>query len=426
MEEIRYIHAADLHLDAPFQGISRETAQGAQLKNMLREATFAALDNLVVLCEREKPDFLVLAGDIYNQEECGIRAQLELRRACRRLEKAGVRVFIVHGNHDPLSSRFSQMDWPKNVFIFGPDIQRVPLEKNGEVAALVQGLSHSGPQVAENLALRFERDPDSDAFQLGILHCSVDGDQKTDRYAPCSLEDLKKSGLDAWALGHAHWPRVLCEEPFIAYPGSAQGLNIKETGPRGCFMVKAARGEDGWKCEKEFAPLAPVLWEKATLDLENVEGIDAVEQKLGDLLDEYRNRADASTTGAIFRIRLEGRTALDAMLRKEEVQRELIRFMGHQAYGQPAIWIRDFEVETSPARSRDEYLRRDDILGETARVAKKLLEDGDERAEMLKTALEPLFAHIHLKKVLPAPDQEQTRKIIVQAESLCQDLLEKR
>ena len=35
MKQIRYIHAADLHLDAPFRGISRET--GDQLARILKE-----------------------------------------------------------------------------------------------------------------------------------------------------------------------------------------------------------------------------------------------------------------------------------------------------------------------------------------------------------------------------------------------------
>ena len=68
MDGIRYIHAADLHLDTPFQGLSRTASQGAHLARLLQEATFKAMERLFRLCESDKPDFLILAGDVYNEE----------------------------------------------------------------------------------------------------------------------------------------------------------------------------------------------------------------------------------------------------------------------------------------------------------------------------------------------------------------------
>ena len=49
-----------------------------------------------------------------------------------------------------------------------------------------------------------------------MLHCSVEGSPTQDRYAPCSLDDLRAAGLDAWALGHVHERRILARHPFIA------------------------------------------------------------------------------------------------------------------------------------------------------------------------------------------------------------------
>ena len=96
MDGIRYIHAADLHLDTPFQGLSRTAAQGGHLARLLLEATFKAMDRLFRLCESDKPDFLILAGDVYNEENHSVKAQLRLCDGCRRLRDAGVRVFLAH------------------------------------------------------------------------------------------------------------------------------------------------------------------------------------------------------------------------------------------------------------------------------------------------------------------------------------------
>ena len=221
MDAIRYIHAADLHLDTPFQGLSRETAQGGHLARLLHDATFTALERLFGFCEAEKPDFLVLAGDIYNQENYSVKAQLRLRDGCERLNRLGIRVFLAHGNHDPLDSRLNAVEWPDNVTVFGPEPERHLLEKDGRPLAVVHGISHARAREGRNLARFFQRDARYDCFQLGVLHCTVEGESKADRYAPCSLDDLKSAGLDAWALGHVHERRVLSEAPFIAYPGNA-------------------------------------------------------------------------------------------------------------------------------------------------------------------------------------------------------------
>ena len=239
MDAIRYIHAADLHLDTPFQGLSREVAQEGALARLLQEATFTALDRLFGFCEAEKPDFLVLAGDIYNQENYSVKAQLRLRDGCRRLQQAGIRVFLAHGNHDPLDSRLHTVEWPDNVTVFGPEVERHLIERDGQPLAVVHGISHARQREARNLARFFARDTRYDCFQLGVLHCTVDDAHKPDRYAPCSLDDLKAAGFDAWALGHVHEMCRLSQRPFVAYPGNAQGLHINECGPRGCLLVTA-------------------------------------------------------------------------------------------------------------------------------------------------------------------------------------------
>lgn len=60
---IRFIHAADAHIDSPLKGL--ETHDGAPV-DILRGATRRAFDNLIQLAMDENIDFLVLAGDIYD------------------------------------------------------------------------------------------------------------------------------------------------------------------------------------------------------------------------------------------------------------------------------------------------------------------------------------------------------------------------
>ncbi|MBD5646607.1 MAG: DNA repair exonuclease [Desulfovibrio sp.] len=426
MDEIRYIHAADLHLDTPFRGLAQETGQGGRLARLLHDATFIAFERLIGCCEREKPDFLVLSGDIYNQEDHSVKAQLALRDGCLRLERLGIPVFIAHGNHDPLSSRLTSVEWPENVVIFGAEPETRPLLRDGETLALIHGISHARPREGRNLARLFRRDAGEDCFQLGVLHCAVQGEGTADRYAPCSLEDLVATGLDAWALGHVHERCILSEQPFIAYPGNTQGLHINETGPRGCLVVTACPHAGSWRCEAEFRALGPVQWEKLALDLEGVDHLDEVERRMAAALARLGEEAPPTCEAVMARVTLAGRTPLDAVLRRPDAAEDLAERLQHLAGDTPGIWLKDLRMETRPLTDTGELLRREDLLGETGRVALAMRESRQSLHELADPALEPLFGHSRLRKALTAPDEQQLLTLLDEAERLCVDLLEER
>ena len=440
MDIVRYIHAADLHLDTPFRGLSREATQGGHLAQLLHDATFKALERLFRLCETEKPDFLVLAGDVYNEEDHSVKAQLRLRDGCLRLKAAGVRVFIAHGNHDPLNSVLESIRWPDNVTIFGPEVERHIVEKNGKPLAVVHGISHAKSREGRNLARLFRRDAASNCFQLGVLHCTVEGENKSDRYAPCALDDLKSTGLDAWALGHVHERRTLSQEPFIAYSGNSQGLHINETGPRGCLLVTASPSEalpgaasspDGqeaasYACQADFVRLGPVQWAGLDLDLDGVEHLDQVESRLVQCLDQASESTEPGCEALLARVRLHGRTSLDAALRESGNQEDILERMAPLASGTPGVWVKDLRVDTNPPVDSAQYLQREDLLGETLRLAQHMSESHEALQEVGGPALSPLFNHTQLRKILAQPDDSQMQALLEEAQRLCIDLLEVR
>jgi len=60
---MRFIHAADIHLDSALHGLERY--DGAPVDE-IRSATRRAFDNLIELAIDEEVDFVLLAGDIYD------------------------------------------------------------------------------------------------------------------------------------------------------------------------------------------------------------------------------------------------------------------------------------------------------------------------------------------------------------------------
>lgn len=469
MPAIRFVHAADLHLDTAFPGLAHDVS--ADLARNLHEATFTALNRLVDLCETQLPDFLILAGDTYNQEDLSLRAQLAVRDACERLGRRGIRVFLAHGNHDPLSSRLQTLHWPDNVTVFGSTVEAVPVYRPGhddEVIAVVHGISHSGPRETRNLAAWFQRTDDA-CPQIGVLHTTLGSADGEVRYAPCSVSDLQASGLDYWALGHIHQHGTVSSEPLSVYPGSAQGLHIGEQGPRGCVLVTLTPEDvdtaldtanhatpDRPKIDAafEFHPLAPVGWQIFSINLEenldqdkavpvspvplvSFDAPDAVvplgpPDSLPRLERLIRERLDAMTATVwpgcetlVVRVRLTGRTALDAELRRLSVQNDLCDLLREGWEGADVrLWIKDLEVETRPLFDRDAAMRREDLLGEVLRRADFWRKDNTTLQARADEALNDLFSRGRSRKALTEPDEEELAELLEEAERLCADFLE--
>lgn len=437
MRSFKIVHAADLHLDSAFSGLSRQSSP--DLGPRLQEAPFVALKRLVQLCLDEKVEALLLAGDIYNQEDLSLRAQLELRDACEALNQAQIPVFLVHGNHDPLSSRLSTLHWPENVRVFGPSLETLPLpdreDPQGAPLALIQGISHTGPKESRNLAALFKRSAEA-CPQIGLLHASIGVEDGQALYAPAKLEDLQASGLDYWALGHVHHRQAPCSEPLAQYPGSLQGLHINERGPHGALLLNFKPASSGkashWEIESEFRPLAPIGWEILELDLESLhqgrsgeENLPSLERRIRKSFEELPALTWPGCEGLVLRLRLKGRSALDSELRRRQIQLELMEALQAAQVGDLRIWIKDLEIQTKPLRNRELALERQDLLGEVLRRADLWREDPAQLIGMADEALGDLWRKANLRRVVGRLDNLELADLLDEAERICADLLER-
>ena len=102
MSGIRFIHAADLHLDSPFVGLKNVPEA---ILHKMKEAPFLAFRKLIEEAIARKVDFILLAGDLYDGENRSLRTQVRFRREMERLLEHGIQVYIIHGNHDHLGGK---------------------------------------------------------------------------------------------------------------------------------------------------------------------------------------------------------------------------------------------------------------------------------------------------------------------------------
>src|SRR6266699_6287425 len=116
MEHLRFVHAADLHLDSPFRGPADARLA---LKDRLQSATLGALERVVGHTIGAKADFLIIAGDLYDSKDRTRGALVAFRKQMERLADRNIPVFIVHGNHDPLNGWEAAFSFPPTLGLLG-------------------------------------------------------------------------------------------------------------------------------------------------------------------------------------------------------------------------------------------------------------------------------------------------------------------
>ena len=346
----RFIHTADIHLDSPLKGL--EVHEDAPVEN-IRGATRRAFDNLIDLAIEEKIDFIVISGDLYDGDWKDYNTGLFFAARMGRLNKAGIKVFIVSGNHDAASQITKAMVLPDNVTLFSPKKpQSVKLEEFG---VAIHGQSYPSRAVTENLVSHYpQHDPHS--FNIGLLHSSLTGREGHENYAPCTIHDLQSKGYDYWALGHVHQREIISENPWIVFPGNIQGRHIKETGPKGATLVTV---EDGHIIEVTKRELDVLRWSLCRLDLSECENSENIYEAVRQIFEQEIDLAEGKPLA--LRLVLVGKSPIHTQLLDRTAQwtmefRTIAATLGD-------VWLERVLFQTS------RKVRLEKVVGEDSPVA---------------------------------------------------------
>ena len=332
---MRFVHAADVHLDSPLRGLDRYEGAPA---GAFRAATRRALENLVGLCLDEDAELLVIAGDLYDGTWPDYNTGLFFAKQMARLREANVRVVIVSGNHDAESQITKTLRWPDNVRVLStrePETYAIP-----ELGVAVHGQGFAQKRVTEDLARRYP-EPISGAFNIGLLHTSLDGREGHAAYAPTTLANLKARGYDYWALGHVHAREIVCEAPWVIFPGNLQGRHAREAGEKGATVVDVERGR---VAKVTHRALDVVRWSVCAVDASGARTHDEVLDLVQDALIEDAEAAGGRPVAA--RVRITGRSEAHAALRGDAERLEAdVRAVGNDVEG---LWVEKVVCETAP------------------------------------------------------------------------------
>ena len=282
MSMIKLLHAADLHLDSPFEGLGESKAA------VRRTEQRQLLYRIAQLAHNEKVQLVLLAGDLLDSDSAYAETGEELVKALGGIEAP---VIISPGNHDFYSARspYARLKLPDNVHIFkSPRIECVELPGLGvRVWGAAFTDKHSG-----GMLRGFSAEKKAGVLDIMCIHGEVNA---VSEYNPVTEGEIAASGMDYIAFGHIHAGSGLKKAGscYYSWPGCPEGRGFDETGEKYVSIVSLGDG----KCSVEPVSIARRRYEILSVDLTGRDPLEAVSGALPD-----------GTEDDIYRLILRGET----------------------------------------------------------------------------------------------------------------------
>lgn len=399
MKEVKFIHAADLHLDSPFKGM--ELNVPSFIWERMKESTFRSFVRIVDKAIQEQVDFVLIAGDLYDGATRSLRAQVLVREQMKRLAQYNINVYIIHGNHDHLGGSWAAIEFPSNVHVFSePYVEAKSFYKDGELLASIYGFSYHQQAVTDNMTEQYKKMSGA-PFHIGMLHGSVEGDAEHNRYAPFHIRELKEKMFDYWALGHIHKREVLAEEPYIVYSGNIQGRHRKETGEKGAYVVSLSKQG----AELTFFHTADVVIDELPINIDELETVD-------DLMDACANSMNSRRRdeGVLLTVTFTGQGELAPYLRDEKRVEELFHILSQNEERDDFVYAVKWKNETVSFAEIEKLKKENHFIGTALQEL--------ESFSNIDSVLRPIWSSPVARKVLRSFSEEEMKEIQKDAENL--------
>ncbi len=222
-------------------------------RNKFKKAIIKSFQNAINYCIDKNLDALMIAGDLFDNQNISIKDINFLISEFKKLEDQGIMVFYASGNHDYTSydSKVRNIKYPKNVITFFDDEFKIYDFKEGYK---IVGCGHKKIVEERNLIERFPK-----GKYIGLAHTMIHSSLVTDEksYLPSDLKTLLSKNYLYFALGHIHKRGSLDSYDSIWYSGSLQAVNSKETGWKGGNLVTI---EENYT-KVDFIPLSYMVYE---------------------------------------------------------------------------------------------------------------------------------------------------------------------
>lgn len=286
MRKIKILHCADIHFDTPFKEFKNTLA------NKSKEELKEVFNKIIDICNDEKVEIMLLAGDIFDNYTLSRNTLVFIRESLGRLDKT--RVFISPGNHDPYNfkSFYKLVDWPKNVHVFKGDLEKVLIP---ELGTCIYGAAFNDNYVNKSMLKGI--DVDNNLINLVVIHGEL-SNGSINEYNPITVKDIEESRVDYVALGHRHKFNGVKKIGLTsyAYSGCPQGRGFDEIGEKGVLIGEIRKGY----VNLEFKKTCKRQYIEKDISIDGLFGYREVKKKILSELKEFNLKAD------IFKLNLIG------------------------------------------------------------------------------------------------------------------------
>lgn len=249
---VKFLHTADWHIGRKLQG-----------KDLLEDQQYV-MNNLISKIDETKPDFLIIAGDLYDRSVPSKEATTLLQELLVKINiECNIPIFAISGNHDSrerlaigeawfskhkfyLHTRLNQAF--DKITIEDTDIYLLPYFEPFEVREYFEDSTLTTHNSATKRVIdEIYKNIDMSKTNILVAHTFVSGGLETDSEREISVGTVENVAVEIFekfdyvALGHLHNPNAIKEER-IKYSGSPMAYSFSEaTQIKGMRLVELTK-----------------------------------------------------------------------------------------------------------------------------------------------------------------------------------------
>ena len=249
---VKFLHTADWHIGRKLQG-----------KDLLEDQQYV-MNNLISKIDETKPDFLIIAGDLYDRSVPSKEATTLLQELLVKINiECNIPIFAISGNHDSrerlaigeawfskhkfyLHTRLNQAF--DKITIEDTDIYLLPYFEPFEAREYFGDATLTTHNSATKRVIdEIYKNIDISKTNILVAHTFVSGGLETDSEREISVGTVENVAVEIFekfdyvALGHLHNPNAIKEER-IKYSGSPMAYSFSEaTQTKGMRLVELTK-----------------------------------------------------------------------------------------------------------------------------------------------------------------------------------------
>ena len=259
---VKFLHTADWHIGRKLQGL-----------DLLEDQQFV-LENLITEMKKINPDFLIIAGDLYDRSVPSKEATKFLQELLVKINiGCNIPIFAISGNHDSKERLAIGEAWfSKHKFYLhtrleqafdkisyeDADIYLLPYFEPFEAREYFEDATLTTHNAATKRVIdEIYKNLDTNKTNILVAHTFVSGGLETDSEREISVGTVENVAVEIFdkfdyvALGHLHNPNAI-KETRLKYSGSPMAYSFSEASQtKGMRLIEVTKE----RYSEEFIPL---------------------------------------------------------------------------------------------------------------------------------------------------------------------------